>query len=63
MIKKTKHPSNKAERRAIERKKKLHSNASPVAKLLFEREQSDAPRTGMLDQQRDGEGPDHQSSS
>lgn len=45
MIKKTKHPTNKFERRVIEKKKKVHSNASPVFKLLAERELHDnAPR-------------------
>lgn len=40
MIKKTKHPSNRGERLAIKVKKaKIHSNASPVYKLLKEREE------------------------
>lgn len=42
MIRKTKHPTNKAERRAIGKKKDLHSNASPVFKLLKQKELLDA---------------------
>jgi hypothetical protein len=38
MIRKIKHPSNRGERLALERKKKVHSNASPVYKLLQQRE-------------------------
>jgi hypothetical protein len=41
MIKKTKHPTNKLERRVIA-KKKIHSNASPVYLLLKEKEEQDA---------------------
>lgn len=35
MINKPKHPKDRGERRRV---KRLHSNASPVAKLLLERE-------------------------
>jgi len=44
MIKKTKHPANRGERLAIKAKrtKKIHPNASPVFKLLQERELQDA---------------------
>jgi len=35
---KTKHPSNRAERIKIKKKKDLHDNASPVYKLLKERD-------------------------
>lgn len=43
MIRKVKHPSNRGERLAIKaRKAKIHSNASPVYKLLKEKEALDA---------------------
>lgn len=50
MIKKTKHPINKYERRVIA-KKKIHNNASPVYKLLKEKESLDEasnPRPSKL---------------
>lgn len=47
MIKKTKHPSGRGERLAIKaRKAKIHSNASPVYKLLKEREEHEAHDPG-----------------
>ena len=43
MIKKTKHPSGRGERIALKAKKdKVHNNASPVFKLLQEKEMLDA---------------------
>lgn len=40
MIKKLKHPKGRGERLAIKTKKaRIHSNASPVYKLLKEREE------------------------
>lgn len=59
MTKKIKHPTNKHERRVIEKKKKLHSNASPVAQLLNEREIIHASRTDNreLHPRRDLDGP------
>lgn len=43
MIRKTKHPSDRGERLALRVKKaKAHSNASPVYKLLQEKEALDA---------------------
>lgn len=45
MIRKTKHPSNRGERLAIKVKKsRIHSNASPVYRLLKEKEDRDASR-------------------
>lgn len=41
MIRKTKHPTNKYERRVIAKKKQVHNNASPVFKLLKEKEALD----------------------
>lgn len=40
MIRKTKHPSSRGERMAIKAKKtkKIHDNASPVYRLLKEKE-------------------------
>lgn len=51
MIKKTKHPSGRGERLAIKAKKKIHSNASPVYRLLKEREEhvpADDPQPGNI---------------
>lgn len=46
MIKKAKHPSGRGERMALKAKKdKVHSNASPVFKLLQEKEILDAAAT------------------
>ncbi len=43
MIRKTKHPTDRGARLAIKAKKaKIHSNASPVYKLLKEKELQDA---------------------
>lgn len=44
MIKKTKHPKDRGERLAlkVKKQKKVHPNASPVFKLLQERELQDA---------------------
>lgn len=43
MIRKVKHPKGRGERLAIKAKKaKIHSNASPVYKLLKEKEDVDA---------------------
>lgn len=43
MIRKTKHPATRGERLAIKAKKekKIHTNASPVYKLLKEKEAAD----------------------
>jgi hypothetical protein len=41
LIKKTKHPTNKLERRKIAKKKAIHDNASPVYRLLKEKEEAD----------------------
>lgn len=49
MIRKTKHPKDRGERLA--RKKKIHSNASPVYLLLKEKEAQDAK--GLSDQRDD----------
>lgn len=55
MIKKTKHPKGRGERRAV---KQLHSNASPVYKLLKEKEETDA--ASRLQRDRDAVEPaDH----
>jgi len=44
MIRKTKHPSDRGERLAVKAKKnkRIHDNASPVYKLLKEKEAADA---------------------
>lgn len=43
MIRKVKHPKGRGERLAIKAKKaRVHSNASPVYKLLKEKEANDA---------------------
>lgn len=47
MIRKIKHPKGRGERLAIKAKKKLHSNASPVYKLLKEKELLDAEPSGL----------------
>lgn len=48
MIRKLKHPKGRGERLAIKAKKsKLHSNASPVYKLLKEKELLDAEGSGL----------------
>lgn len=42
MIRKIKHPKGRGERLAVKAKKaKMHSNASPVFKLLKEKEEKD----------------------
>jgi hypothetical protein len=49
MIRKTKHPATRGERLLVKAKKKIHSNASPVYKLLKEREDAPPdPRPGDL---------------
>lgn len=55
MIRKTKHPSNRGERLAIKAKKAkpIHDNASPVYRLLKEKERIDAEVTKA--NSRDGE--------
>lgn len=49
MIRKTKHPANRGERIRVNKKKQPHDNASPVYKLLKEKELRDA------EDQNDGE--------
>ena len=46
MIRKTKHPTNRGERLSINKKKKVHDNASPVYKLLKEKEEQDVVKNG-----------------
>jgi len=50
MIRKTRHPSNRGERLAIN-KKKVHDNASPVYLLLKEKEENDV-RASRLSRNR-----------
>jgi len=45
---KTKHPKDRAERLKVKAKKKpIHSNASPVYRLLKEKEERDAASEGL----------------
>lgn len=50
MIRKTKHPSSRGERMQIKAKKaRIHSNASPVFKLLKEKEEVDKGKDNMAE--------------
>jgi hypothetical protein len=62
MIKKVHHPQNRGERLALRVKKaKIHSNASPVYRLLQEKEELDAAVKKSRDahQRSDRKGFDH----